>query len=413
MNVRIACWLALLMVAAPAHAQSQPVPQDVDLPAVLRLAQERSPRVALQAQEIAAAQAERLTAAAWPNPTVSFGRDRPDHARTLFDGRRQQEVAMEIPLLLGGQHGARVEAAERGVAAARARVAKAGSDLAAEAGQVFVGLLVAQEKHAVLEAGMGELQHMREAVAGRRAAGMASDYDLLRIDVERTQWRTQLAEARIEQIERQAELAALLGLAQWQPRAIGPLRALDAASSPPAPDQAPALTVAREAEAAARAGVEAARRERFPEVSLKLGRTWTDRPFGAANTVGVAVEIPIFDTRRGAEDRARAEARAALLQRELAEVETATELHRLEVQVAQRRATLDEFQQTVGARLTTLAQMADDAYRFGRTSIIDLLDATRARQEVQLKQLELTGALVEAQLRLKAVRGEFAGVGEH
>ena len=57
---------------------------------------------------------------------------------TLFDGSRQEQTIVELPLLIAGQRGARVEKAERDIEAARARVISGASSLAAEAGSAFV-----------------------------------------------------------------------------------------------------------------------------------------------------------------------------------------------------------------------------------------------------------------------------------
>lgn len=75
--------------------------------------------------------------------------------------------------------------------------------------------------------------------------------------------------------------------------------------------------------------------------------------------------------------------------------------------VTQRTAALDHFEQQLEPRLPSLKQMAEDAYRLGKSSIVELLDATRMRYETQLGYLELVSGLAEAQLRLQAARGDF------
>lgn len=399
--------LACLLAALPAWAQSPP--EAVDLAAVLTLAREASPRLALERQNIAIAHAERRTAGAYPNPTVSYNRSRQPGVLTNFGSTKAQEVSIEQPLLIAGQRGARVEAAERSVDAARARFAASGNDLAADAGAAYIALLVAQEKRAALVASMVELSRLRGIVAGRQVGGMASQYDLLRVDIEQAAWRTRTAEAEAEVADRQAQLAALLGFPGWKPQSKGQLRPLnvdvEAAGSI---RKNPSLVAASREEAAAQASTDVARRERFPSVSLTAGRFWTSDPFGATNTLGVAVEVPILDTRGGALDKAKAEEQSAGLRRRLAEAEVQADVQRYTALVIQRTAALDHFQQQMEPRLPALKQMAEDAYRLGKSSIIELLDATRTRYETQLSYLELLSGLMEAQLRLQAARGEFA-----
>ena len=141
MNSRfsIAMFAILFLRFAPAYAQeNMPVPDVVDLPTVLRLVRDASPRLSIERQAVAGAEANRITAGAYPNPTVSYGRFRPSGGQaTLFEGSRQEQTTVELPLLIAGQRSARVAKAEREIEAARARVASGASSLAAEAGSAF------------------------------------------------------------------------------------------------------------------------------------------------------------------------------------------------------------------------------------------------------------------------------------
>jgi cobalt-zinc-cadmium efflux system outer membrane protein len=157
----------------------------------------------------------------------------------------------------------------------------------------------------------------------------------------------------------------------------------------------------------AQSGVEVARRERWPVPSVSAGRSWTSEPFGAANFLGLSVEIPVLDTRRGPLAKAESEATSAALRRELAVAEVATNLERYANVIAARQAALQRFQEEASARLPLLKQMAEDAYRLGRSSIFELLDSTRSRYELHQTRIDLVAALFEAQLRFLATSGEL------
>ena len=410
-----ATMLAVLFIGlAPARAQENtPVPDVVDLAAVLRLVREVSPRLFIERQAIAGAEANRITAGAYPNPTMNYGRSRPSGGQaTIFEGSRQEQATVDVPLLIAGQRSARIEKAEREIEAARARVASGASSLAAEAGTAFVALLAAQEKAVLLSAANEELVRLRAIVAGREASGMASRYDLTRLDVELGGFRTKLEEAQAEISDRAGNLAALLGLQNWRPRASGSLSPLvlgaDTLTRPR--DRAltsPAIITATREETVAQSSVEVARRERWPVPSVSAGRTWTNDPFGAANILGLSVEIPILDTRRGPLAKAEAEAKAAALRRELAVAEVATNLERFANVIAARQAALQRFEQEAAARLPSLKQMAEDAYRLGRSSIFELLDSTRSRYDLHQTRIDLVAALFEAQLRFLAISGDL------
>jgi cobalt-zinc-cadmium efflux system outer membrane protein len=372
-----------------------------------------SPRLSIERQGVAGAEANRITAGAYPNPTVNYGRYRPSGGgATLFDGTRQEQTTVELPLLIAGQRGARVEKAERDIDAARARVASGASSLAAEAGSAFIALLAAQEKVALLVTTNEELVRLRDIVAGRESSGVASRYDLTRLQVELGGFRAKLEDAKADVADRAGNLAVLLGLPQWRPRAAGELRPLvlraDALANPR--DRAgtsPASITALREETAAQSGVEVARRERWPVPSVSAGRAWTSEPYGAANFLGLSVEIPILDTRRGQFAKAESEAITATLRRELAVAEVSANLERFANMIAARQAALQGFQDEASTRMPLLKQMSEDAYRLGRSSIFELLDSTRSRYELHQTRIDLVAGLVDAQLRFLATSGEL------
>lgn len=406
--------VALLTGPAPARAQGQPAPPDVvDMPTLLRLVRDASPRLAVEREAIAGAEANRITAGTYPNPSLTIGRFRPSGGQaTLFEGSRQDLATLEVPLLIAGQRSARVERADLEIDAAKARVASGASSLSAEAGAAFVGLLGAQDKAALVADSNEELVRLRNIVAGREASGMASRYDLTRLDVELGGARAKLADANAEVSNRAGILAALLGLPNWRPKAAGTLSplAFDPAVLANPRDRAatsPATVAALREESAAKSAVEVARRERWPVPSVSVGRTATSDPFGAANYIGLSVEIPILDTKRGPLAKAESDATAATLRRELAQAEVAATLERLSSVIAARQGALDSFEREAAARLPALKQMAEDAYRLGRGTILDLLDSTRSRYDLLQTRIDLLAALAEAQVRFLATSGEL------
>lgn len=402
-----------LCVAGAAAQERAAAPQTVDLVTVLRLARDAGLRLAVERQAVASAEADRVTAGAYPNPTINYGRFRASGGEaTLFEGSRQQQYTLDVPLLIAGQRQARIEKAEREIEAARARVASGASTLFAEAGAAFVALMAAQEKAGLAVAAGEEVGRLRDIVAGRHASGAASRYDLARIEIELGGLRAKQEEARAEISDRAGTLAALLGLPDWQPRASGTFAPL--ALGPDAfvrsrerAMTSPAIIAATREEEAARGGIEVARRERVPVPSVSLGRSWTSAPFGAANFLGLSVEIPILDTKRGPLARAEAEAQAAALRRELAVAEIAANLERLGGMIRAHEAALQRFDEEAAKRLPGLRQMAEDAYRLGRGSILELLDAVRSRYDLQQTRIGLVAALLEAQVRYLAITGEL------
>ena len=414
-------WPMLLAVLAlcttPAPAQDGAgLPELLTLPALLRLVAERSPRLALERVGIEAAEADRVSAGALPNPTISYGRTRPSGGapNSVVDGNRQQQVGIDLPVLIAGQRGARVEAAEQGVLGARARVGVAGSDLALRAAELFAGLQAAQEKIAVLAEAHGEIERAAALISGRLESGMASRYDLARVEMEVAGISVRLADARADAAEKSAGIASLLGAPGWRPRAAGPL-APTGLQADLATWQAslaagnPQLIAARRDEDAARAAVRRAELERWPVPVFSVGRTWTSEPFGSASFVGVSTEVPLLDSRRGQLLKAQAELRAAERRREALEAEAGVELGRLLEALRQRRAALERFESKVDLRGPAFRQMAEDAYRLGRGSLLEMIDATRTRVDARVTGIDLRAFAVQQELRILALTGGLGG----
>jgi len=414
-SLRLACLLgACAVIASSVRAQeSTPLPERLTLPVLLKLVAERSPRLAAERVAIDAAAADRISASALPNPTLSYGRFKPaSGANTLFDGSRQQQVTVDMPLLIANQRGSRIEAAEQAITAARAHVDLAGAELGVRAAETFIGLQAAQERVAVLEAALAEVQRLNTVVAGRLASGMASRYELTRLEVERAALAARLDDARIERTSRAAGLAALLGVADWRPTAIGEPRPAGLPAAATAWRSALAegnaqILAGRRDEDSALAALRRAERERIPVPVLSLGRQWTSEPFGAANFVGLSTEIPLLDRRLGPVAKAEAELRAAKLRREATEAEVGAELARLLQTLSQRQAALAQYEREIGARISDLREMAEAFYQLGRGSVLELLDAARSRLDSSLAGAELRALATEQEMRILALTGQL------
>src|SRR5438093_2756401 len=344
--------LSFLLFVNTAWAQ---LPQTVTLDEVLRIV-ERSPRVAVSQREADIARAERAQAGAFANPTLSLGRSTPSSGeRTVFDASSQQQATVELPVPIFGQRGARVRAADLQVGRAESQLRLTVVETKRLAGLEFIRLAAAQEQLAARRAALADVERIRGLVAGRLESGMASRYDLARAEAELALAGLGVQRAETDLNEHGAALAALADAPGWRPRAAGALQSLQAsypeAASPEAPlERSPAARVARDESAAAEARIEVAQRERLPVPSVALGRTWTSGPFGAANFVGLASEIPILDNKRGLEDKARADAAAARERERATKATLLAEYGRQREVLRVRRAALERFEKEVFQR---------------------------------------------------------------
>lgn len=391
------------------------LPKAVSIHQLLRIVREKSPRYAVARSQIEAAQAEVVAADVLPNPKVSYGRyDQAGGQRnTQFDGPSQQNINLEVPMLLAGQRGARKDAAERRVEVAEADAETEYNRLIRETWRLFVQLLAGQQRVAALEEANRELERLQTLISGKENAGTASRYDVMRITQEVQSLKARLENAHTDNAGVAGELAVLLGFPDWKPQAQGVLAPLGVSADVDtlwlqAEHNNPELESARRETIAADSGLERARRERWPVPSLLLGTAFTDRPYGNTTYAGVSVDLPIFDRGQGGMAKASAEKHAALLKRELLVAATRQELERAVEVLSRRRATLAGFDRDVLAPLPSLKQMAEDAYRLGKTGLLEVLDSSRSSTEIKLNHLELLVAEVEAELGTLMASGLLA-----
>jgi len=383
----------------------QALPKVVSIGQLLQIVREKSPRYALARTQIEKAQAEVVAAGVLPNPKISYGRFDQAGGRlnTQFDGPSQQNITLEVPLLIAGQRGARTAAAERRVEVSEADVEIEYTRLIRETWRLFVQLLAGRERVATLEVAHRELERLKDIITGKESAGTASRYDVLRITQETQSLETRLENARTEMTGVAGEIGVLLGFQNWKLQASGTLTPIGTSADFDALWRLaelnnPELEGVRRETIAADAGLERARRERWPVPSVLFGTAFTDQPYGNTLFSGFSVELPFFDRGQGGMARASAEQHAASLKRELLLAATREELERAVEVLKHRRETLIKFEHDVLDTLPAIQQMAEDAYRLGKTGLLELLDSSRTRTEIKLNHLELLAGEIEAEL---------------
>lgn len=409
-KIRAVAFACLAMLAA-VRAVAAELPETVTMQQLLDITRERSPRYAALQQRIEAAGAEIVEAGVLPNPRLSYGRfDLLTRTNTMYDGNVQQQVILEVPVLIAGQRGMRLEAAEKKADAAAADIAADFAGLIYDEWALFVKQLANRQRIAVLDETARYVEHLSGIVSGRLQAGSASRYDLLRIDIEAKNVETRRQTLRNDLSASAAELSILLGLSDWRPEARGELSSLNVPTDinalwADAEASHPDIEAARRGEIAAEADVARAKRERWPTPTFQVGSAFTDSPYGNTSFAGVSVDLPIFDRGQGAIARANAAKHAARLQHDLALARTRGALERAVEMLARRRETRADFERNVIAKLPDLQEMGESSYRLGKGSLLELLDASRSRTETRLTRLDLMQAEIEAELDVLRASG--------
>lgn len=387
--------------AAPANA----LPDLLDVATLLDLVRDRSPMSRALRAEGEVAAAALVDAERYPNPGV-------DYAANVFlggvrpDSAALHQVMLTQPLLVGGQRGARRDTARRGLEAARAGVDVALADLARDARLAYAELQAAMAREAAIDAVIAGVERLSRVVAERHKSGHASRYDIARmaLELERRRVAREGHEAETDRAAR--ALGVLLGVPGWAPRAATPLAPLgltptaegDAADELGAGPRPPALVAAEREIDAARSAVEVARSERWPDLHVAVGTSLGHSAFAGELLVGAGVEIPLFDFGEGEVARTRAEVIAAQARLEATEAAVRAAAASAASELIRRRAALARFDAAVPQQLAEIAEMAEVAYRGGQASLLDLLDVLEQEHDVRVERIDLTAALVEAEV---------------
>ena len=401
-------FLALMLLAiVPYASQAEEIadlPQAVSIQQLLKIARERSPRYATLKQQIELSRADVVQAGVMPNPRLNFGNySLISQTNTMYDGKAQREVIIEVPVLASGQRGARIEAAEKQVEVMEASVEAEFSSFSHDIWRLFIKLLSNKERIKILEETHRDMEHLSELVTGREQAGSASRFDVLRINLETRDVEARLETARNDLLGTSGELGIVLGLPGWNPEALGTLKPMGVPADAKrlweeAEHSNPEMETTRRGEIAADAGLDRARSERWPVPSFMFGSAFTESPYGHAFFGGISVELPVFDYGQGGMAKAASERQKATLEREMVTSQTRVAIDRAASLLARRQETRRKFEQEVLGKLTDLKDMGEAAYRFGKGSLLELLDATRSRTEVRLTHVELSQAETEAEL---------------
>ncbi|MCD2512224.1 TolC family protein [Comamonas endophytica] len=389
---------------AATQASASQLPGSLALAEYLSLVRTHHPTLRAMQLRQRMEQADVKTASTWANPSL--------HYSSKFDER---ELGIEQPLPIFGQIGMRTEAARLAAASGAAERAAQAQEILGQAAQRFAQLLVEQQKLAARQQAMAHLEQAAKVVQGQIELGARSRYDGARMELQRAQFQVQLEQQQAQTQAARAALAELLAVPSWSPQAVGSLLPAQAAAQESnlealwlqAQPRLPALQAAHARVVQAEQFTRQQAREALPTPTVGVTRVRGRQDSYGYNQVGVSIELPLFDRKQGAIERAQLEYTQALL-----EEDTAQQLARQQLQQAlnQRdllRRALRNFESRGLSQLAPLRQMAQDSYRLGQSSILEWLDAMESVSTHEQEYLDLTLQAWQAQWALDAARGQL------
>jgi cobalt-zinc-cadmium efflux system outer membrane protein len=404
---------ALWLLASPLGAQaptSSPAVR-LTLAEARTMAQRTSPELTAARQALAAAQARERQVGAFPNPTLTYGRE-----QTARDGatNSQNMLTLEQRFEIGGQRGARREAVGLQRAAAGARLAAAKARVNYEVALSYATAVAAERRAVLAEEAARAFGTAERVSTARFAGGDVSGYQHRRLKLESSRYTALRLEALVARDSAMHVLASLIGNVDSVPQGHA-FQLVDTLLPAPltlSSDSFVARALAergelRSARFDADAGIAEARlaaAERIPTPAVSGGfkneRLATGEGFSGF-AVGLSVPLPLWDRRGGAVAAAHAEAgrRAAdvesLRRQTIREVRTAFDTHQA---LAEQLATLAG---QLGDEARKARRAAEAAYSEGEISLLEWLDSVRAYQEAETVYITLWSEYIARRARTR------------
>jgi len=343
------------------------------------------------------------SAGRWDNPEVEYSYEAVDlaagSAEDHFYWLRQR-------VNIAGVHGLERRSAAHARMASGARFDLDRNEQAALIRRYFYSALAASRQADAVDRWHDRLAQLVADVERRARAGDASRFDALRLRHElaalkgdRLETRAQADSARDrlfglidhEPVELQGELLPSVSEVSEPRRLLAEhpqVRALDAEI--------------RAAELSARA----AERERWPEVTLGVGRRELDEPglSASGNLFMLGLEVPLFDRGTGRAQAQSAQARRLAASRALMISRLAAELGAAARELEARRGAAQALSDIQANE--SLAEIAESAYGAGEIGVLELIDAHRTELAASRERIRRALAARQSHIELQLMRGE-------
>jgi len=370
------------------------------------VARVRGPLAATAQARRMMAQGRARTDGAFPNPVAEWRREN-------LQSTLQPDIfaTLQLPVDLTGRRFALRSAGTALLERGRADSSTVARQLDADVMRAFWRAALGAELLAVATEERKAREHVAEFDAGRFREGAVAEVAVIRTRLEADRARITEAAARAEAERGRGDLARLLGVPV---DSLPPLTRLPTvASLPELPDESTAVTralaqrvdLAAMRFAASEAGhrASAERRGVIADVQLVSGYKQTS----GINTgvLGVLVPLPLFSRNEGPRERMAGELVMARAEVRDAELRVRGEVVAAIRGVAAMRDALAAGAAGIDDRAAEVARIAEGAYREGAISLMELVEAQRARAESRAAALRWTVELHLASLELNRALG--------
>lgn len=414
----LALVLAALIAHPAVHAQAQAGDKSalvvLGIDDLVALALQYNPGLQASQRGVDIASAAVTTAGALPNPRLEIGAGRNAVTSGLSQAGRVTGIGVSQFIENPALRSARINGALYAEQGSQELLALTRNELVAQVRlRAYEYLLRREEAQAATDA-LLLLEQTRERIKVRVESGEAGKYELIKADAEivNARQREQTAKLQIAQAGIALNrLAAGMLPERWELDAE--LEEAEAQSSLEALKQTalsfnPELRVLQAEFDRQLARIDEANASRLPGLELRLSQL--REPDIRQDMVGVSVQIPLFDQKRGprAEAIAERERTKVRLEGRRAELLQQVELAWRSLEIARLR--IQALSEGAIRAAEAALRVSEAAYRFGERGILEVLDAQRVlravRQDLLLARFQLQSSLIE----LDALSGRFASM---
>jgi len=395
-------WAAFLILPANAVAQGD----TLSLARAVAIAQARGPLAATAQAQRMMAQGRARADGAFPNPTFEWRREhlssplRPDIFTTV-----------QLPVDVTGRRLALRSAGSALLERGRADSSDVARQFEGSVMRAYWRAALGQELLTVASTERRAREEMATFDANRAREGAVAEVAAIRTQLETDRARIAEATARGEAARAAADLARLLGMRADSLPPLSRLGDVRALASVPDESTAIARALAQRADLAslryaAREASHRASAERRGVISdLQLVSGYKETSGYTTGVLGMIVPLPLFSRNDGARERTAGELQLADAALRDAELRVRGEVVAALQALAAMRQALDGGTTGLDARAAEVAQIAEGAYREGAISLMELVEAQRARAETRAAALRWTVDLHLALLELNRATG--------
>lgn len=300
------------------------------------------------------------------------------------------QYAASIALDVGPQRWSRARVSDLGARAARTDVGEATRQLVLAVERAYYDVLLSDARRRIVTERRTIMRQLVVADSARVRAGDLPERALIRSIVELVRADADVARAGIDAETTRLTLQGLMGVTSPDTalRVDGTLayRAADVdtvVSDDRVLARRPDVVAGRLREEQSAAAQRLAATAVLPVPQLSFVRQYS-APFesGRYFAFGLGLELPVFNQYRGQRERAAAGLEAATQSRRRLELQAEREVRSAVTQLRAQRALVAQYESGVLAKVEQNVEATRYAYSHGATSLLEVLDALRAQQDV-------------------------------